>query len=143
MKYLLLIASVLVINVCYGQRDTILSLSSAAKWLSSGTTINGVGIISLPQYDTVDVICLVSDTTESDFQVISNPEGMIPVSLALTIKAKAVRENKPYIGSPDPVDLGNGLSFTYSVAVKKDNWEIIKYIGIPSRYIIWQTKILK
>jgi hypothetical protein len=55
------------------------------------------------------------------------------------MKGKAVRENHVWWGSPNADSSG----IVYPINIPHDNWEIIKYIGIPKKYIIWQTKIIK
>jgi hypothetical protein len=176
MKYLLLIASVLVIGcktakpisreemICplgpgplpTWNKDNIIDtllvgiLDSmlAKNWVSypigtiESTTIQGVGIISLPQYDTVDVICLVSDTASNDSMSVTTwakggggfimtNSGALWFSQTIAIKAKAVRECTEV------------RQYNSSGLLWVCEWSIIKYIGIPSKYIIWQTKILK
>jgi hypothetical protein len=121
--------------------DTIPNKDNGWKWSSKGTWDSTISLsftlgnptVITPQYDTVDVICLATDTTRS------GTVGGQTIYVMFSIKAKAVREKETYWGSPDP----NADGSLNASIVPRHNWAIKKYIGIPSKYIIWQTKILK
>jgi hypothetical protein len=89
---------------------------------------DGITTLQVPSsiYDTVDVICLVSDTSTNEPEYITEYNL---TKLTYSIKAKEVRE---YLGISRDGDTDNWIQ----------HFKTIKYIGIPSKYIIWDTKII-
>jgi hypothetical protein len=110
MKYSLFILLMFVVYGCKGQARTL----RIKNFYDDGITT-----LPIPAsiYDTVDIVCLVSDTTyDSPHEV-------------LQIKAKEIRG---YLGIYRDGDTDNWIQ----------HFKTIKYIGIPSKYIIWNTKII-
>jgi len=124
---LLLTSLLLIISILgFSQSDTV--FLNDAKWV----TIK----INPPQKDTVDVLCLVSDTSVIRNSTLCDyPNGFYNVASVLALRCKAVRENNIWYGG---ITQGN---ITYTINAPHDNWDIIEYL-LPKKYIVWQSVII-
>lgn len=121
-KKIITTIAILISLGCFGQKDSLWSIASLAT--------RGNVLTITPQKDTVGVICLVSDTAPSRFELIKM-EDSTHINYGLwVIKCKAVRESRII---PETTN--------FAIYIPKQDWQITEYL-LPKKYIVWQSVII-